>query len=130
MFLISLLFYLRTLAPAVLYYDPIEFPDPVVLQIHAIVLGIPHTTGYPTWVMLAHLFTYLPFGDPAYRVNLSSTVFVATTVLLVYLLYLTLTKRVAASCVAALLFGIIGSLLLTDIEVESSAREHPLKQRF
>lgn len=37
--LISLLFYLKTLAPTVLYYDPIEFPDSVVLQIQAIVLG-------------------------------------------------------------------------------------------
>ena len=105
-FLIVLLFYLQTLAPTVLYYDPIEFPDSVVLQIQAIVLGIPHTTGYPTWVMLAHLFTYLPFGDPAYRVNLSSAVFAAATVLLVYLLCLRLTKRVVASCVAALLFGL------------------------
>jgi hypothetical protein len=104
--LISLLFYLKTLAPTVLYYDPTGFPDSVVLQIQAIVLGIPHTTGYPTWVMLAHLFTYLPFGDPAYRVNLSSAVFASATVLLVYLLCLRLTKRVVPSCVAALLFGL------------------------
>src|SRR5215216_5191653 len=82
-FLIVLLFYLQTLAPTVLYYDPIEFPDSVVLQIQAIVLG-----------------------DPAYRVNLSSAVFAAATVLLVYLLCLRLTKRVVASCVAALLFGL------------------------
>src|SRR5215218_10443684 len=105
-FLIVLLFYLQTLAPTVLYYDPIEFPDSVVLQIQAIVLGIPHTTGYPTWVMLAHLFTYLPFGDPAYRVNLSSAVFAAATIFLVYLVCLRLTRRTVPSCVAALLFGL------------------------
>jgi hypothetical protein len=104
--LISLLFYLKTLAPTVLYYEPTEFPDSVVLQIQAIVLGIPHTTGYPTWVMLTHLFTYLPFGDPAYRVNLSSAVYAAETVLLVYLICLRLTRRVVPSCVAALLFGL------------------------
>jgi hypothetical protein len=103
---ISLLFYLRTLAPTVLYYDPTAFPDSVVLQVQAIVLGIPHTTGYPTWVMLTHLFTYLPFGDPAYRTNLSSAVYAAAAVLLVYLLCLTFTRRVVPSCVAALLFGL------------------------
>jgi hypothetical protein len=104
--LISFVFYLKTLAPTVLYYEPTKFPDSVVLQIQAILLGIPHTTGYPTWVMLAHVFTYLPVGDLAYRINLSSAVFAATTVLLVYLLCLRLTKCVVPSCVAALLFGL------------------------
>jgi hypothetical protein len=104
--LISLLFYLKTLAPTVLYYDPTAFPDSVVLQIQAILLGIPHTTGYPTWVMLTHIFTYLPVGDPAYRANLSSAVYAVAAVLLVYLLCLRLTRRAVPSCVAALLFGL------------------------
>ena len=104
--LISLLFYLKTLAPTVLYYDPSAFPDSVVLQIQAIVLGIPHTTGYPTWVMLTHLFTYLPVGDPAYRANLSSAVYAVAAVLFVYLLCLRLTRRAVPSCIAALLFGL------------------------
>jgi hypothetical protein len=104
--LISLLFYLKTLAPTVLYYDPTAFPDSVVLQIQAIVLGIPHATGYPTWVMLTHLFTYLPVGDPAYRANLSSAVYAAAAVLLVYLLCLRFTRRAVPSCGAALLFGL------------------------
>src|SRR5215213_8623715 len=103
---ISLFFYLNTLAPTVLYHEPTKFPDSVVLQTQAILLGIPHTTGYPTWVMLTHLFTYLPVGDPAYRVNLSSAVFAATTVLLVYLLCLRLTEYVMPSYVAALIFGL------------------------
>src|SRR5215218_384316 len=104
--LVCFLFYLKTLAPTVLYYDPSKLPDSVVLQIQAVLLGIPHTTGYPTWVMLAHLFTYLPFGDPAYRVNLSSAVFAAATVFLFYLVCLRLTRRTVPSCVAALLFGL------------------------
>src|SRR5215212_4895493 len=56
--------------------------------------------------MLTHLFTYLPFGDPAYRVNLSSAAYAAATVFLVYLICQRLTRRVAPSCVAALLFGL------------------------
>jgi hypothetical protein len=104
--LVCFLFYLKTLAPMVLYYEPTEFPDSVVLQIQAVVLGIPHTTGYPTWVMLTHLFTYLPLGDPAYRVNLASAAYASATVFLIYLLCLRLTRRVLPSCVAALVFGL------------------------
>jgi 4-amino-4-deoxy-L-arabinose transferase-like glycosyltransferase len=106
--LISFVFYLKTLAPTVLNYEPSKTPDSVVLQTQAVLLGIPHTTGYPTWEMLTHLFTYLLFGDLAYRVNLSSAVIAATTVLLVYLLCLRLTKCAVPSYVAALIFGLSG----------------------
>ena len=41
-------------------------------------LGVTHPTGYPTYLLLAHLFTYLPFGDSAYRVSLASAVFGAS----------------------------------------------------
>lgn len=37
-------------------------------------LGIPHPTGYPTYTLLAHLFTVLPVGTIAYRANLLSAV--------------------------------------------------------
>jgi hypothetical protein len=37
-------------------------------------LGIPHPPGYPTVTMLGHLFSLLPWGTPAFRVNLSSAV--------------------------------------------------------
>ena len=77
-------FYLLTLAPTVLYYSPRNF-DSAHLQVVAYVLGIPSYTGYPTYAMLAHLFTYLPFGDIAYRVNLASAVFGAVAVTILYL---------------------------------------------
>lgn len=77
--LISFLLYLNTLAPTVLFYDSAS------LQIKAYVLGIGHPTGYPTYIMLGKLFTYLPLGDVAYRVNLSSAAYAAATVFLVYL---------------------------------------------
>ena len=62
--------YLRTLAPTVLYYDDPDMLDAVMLQMQVAVLGITHPTGYPTYLSLTHLFTYLPVGDVAYRVNL------------------------------------------------------------
>jgi hypothetical protein len=71
--------YVATLAPTVLYYSPENF-DSAHLQIVAHVLGIPSYTGYPTYAMLSHLFTYLPFGEVAWRVNLASAVFAAIAV--------------------------------------------------
>ncbi|MEW6279538.1 MAG: DUF2723 domain-containing protein [Candidatus Eremiobacterota bacterium] len=38
----------------------------------AVVLGIPHPPGYPLYAMLGHLWSYLPVGDYAYRLNLFS----------------------------------------------------------
>jgi hypothetical protein len=35
-------------------------------------LGIPHPTGYPFWLLLAHAATWLPGGEPAQRVALLS----------------------------------------------------------
>lgn len=81
--LIALTLYLLTLAPTVLYYSPETF-DSAHLQVVAATLGIPSYTGYPTYAMLAHLFTYLPVGDVAYRVNLASAVFGALAVAVVY----------------------------------------------
>jgi hypothetical protein len=70
------------------------------------VLGITHPTGYPTYLMLTHLFTYLPFGDPAYRVNLGSAVYAALAVVAVYVAGLLLSRRVVAAASGALTFGL------------------------
>ena len=37
-------------------------------------LGIPHPPGYPTYVLLSHVFTRLPIGEVATRTNLFSAV--------------------------------------------------------
>ncbi|MBK9208306.1 MAG: DUF2723 domain-containing protein [Anaerolineales bacterium] len=79
-FSVSLTLYLRTLAPSLLYGDSAEF------QTIAFTLGLGHPTGYPVYILLAKLFTFLPVGDIAYRVNLLSAVAGALTVSLVYLI--------------------------------------------
>ena len=56
--------------------------------------------------MLTHLFTYLPFGDPAYRVNLGSAVYAALAVVAVYAAGLLLSRRVVAAASGALAFGL------------------------
>ncbi len=97
--------YLRTLAPTVLYYDYPAMRDSAALQVKAYLPGIPDVTGYPIYTMLTYLFTYLPLGEPAYRVNLASAVYAAGAVFLLYLVCLRLTRRVLPSAAGALLFG-------------------------
>src|SRR5919107_6194634 len=77
--------YIGTLAPTVLPYGAPDTLDSPMLQAEVAVLGVGHPTGYPTYIMLTHLFTYLPFGDPAYRVNLASAAYGAAAVFVVYL---------------------------------------------
>lgn len=101
--------YVRTLAPTVLYYDRPILLDSVMLQTQAAVLGMTGPTGEPTWVMITHLFTKLPFGDVAYRVNLASAVYASVTVFLVFVAGYLLSRRVAAAFAAALAFGLGGT---------------------
>src|SRR5689334_24516670 len=42
-------------------------------------LGIEHSPGYPLFIWIGHLFSYLPLGSVAYRVHLASAMFGALT---------------------------------------------------
>ncbi len=77
---LSLALYVRTLAPSLLYGDIAEF------QTLSYTLGMTHASGYPTQIIFGKLFTFLPFGDIAYRVNLMSAFFGALAVMNVYLI--------------------------------------------
>ena len=92
-FIAALALYVRTLAPSVvaLFDDSLEF------QLVAYQLGIAHPTGYPLYTLLGWLFTRLPLGDVAYRVNLMSAIFGALTTTLVYLIGLALTPNAESS---------------------------------
>ena len=100
--------YAKTLAPTVLRYDGADTLDSSMLQAGVSVLGIGHPTGYPTYMMLTHLFTYLPVGDPAYRVNLASAVYGAAAVFVVYLVGSRLSRRAVPAAAGALAFGLSG----------------------
>lgn len=76
----AFILYLTTLAPATLKSDLSEY------QFVLAEPGIPHPTGYPLYVLLGHLWSYLPIGSVAYRVNLLSAVLGALTVAVLYLL--------------------------------------------
>src|SRR5687767_15326951 len=72
--------YVRTLAPSLLWGDSAEF------QTLSYTLGMTHPSGYMTQIMLGKLFTYIPVGNIAYRVNLMSAFFGALAVAQVYLI--------------------------------------------
>jgi hypothetical protein len=98
--------YLRTLAPTILPYDSPDLLDVPMLQMQVCVLGMTHPTGYPSYLLLSHLFTYLPFGDCAYRSNLASAAYAALAVAAVFASGYLLSRRVVAAAAAALAFGL------------------------
>ena len=76
--------YAATLAPGLTWAN--HGTDGGDLITAAATLGVPHPSGYPTYVLLARLFLALPFGSPAWRANLLSAVCAAGAAALVTLL--------------------------------------------
>jgi hypothetical protein len=77
---IPFFFYLQTLAPSVTFFDSGEF----ITAIQS--LGSPHSPGYPLFVLFAKPFTWLPFGNIAFRVNIATALSAAMACYGVYLL--------------------------------------------
>lgn len=71
--------YIRTLVPSVLDGDQGEF------QFIPAILGIPHPSGFPLYILLGHVWSLLPLGTLAYRMNLLSAFFGALTIGALYL---------------------------------------------
>ncbi|MGC2423382.1 MAG: DUF2723 domain-containing protein [Nitrospirota bacterium] len=77
-FFVSMLVYLMTIAPTLSFFDSGE------MIAGAYTLGVAHPPGYPVYVTLGKLFTYLPFGNVAFRINLMSSFFAAMTSVMIY----------------------------------------------
>src|SRR5438105_3531321 len=75
---VCLLILLRTMVPTLYTLDSAELATGVAT------LGIVHAPGYPLYLVIAHLFTLLPIGDIAFRVNLFSALCLALTAPAVY----------------------------------------------
>jgi hypothetical protein len=93
--------YLLTLQRTIGRADTFEF------QVTAPVLGVAHPTGYPLYLLIGKLFSLLPIGSVATRVNLTSA---AAATLAVIFVYLTMRRALhvdrSAAIVAALAFGL------------------------
>ncbi|NDJ55105.1 MAG: DUF2723 domain-containing protein, partial [Chloroflexi bacterium] len=93
--------YLLTLQRTIGRADTFEF------QVTAPVLGVAHPTGYPLYTLLGGVFSLLPIGEVFTRINLTSAIFAATAVALLFALLsgpLQLRRPVAA--ISALAIGL------------------------
>ncbi len=99
--LATLALYARTLAPGVVDADGGEF------QFAAWNFSFVHPTGYPLYLILGGLFQHLvPFGDPAYRLNLFTALTAALAVAVLYLVVYTITGQRLAALIASASFAL------------------------
>lgn len=70
--------YVRTAARTITWAN--QGADGAELSAAASVLGVAHPTGYPVYILVAHLFTLLPVGEVAFRVGLLSALAAAVGV--------------------------------------------------
>ena len=99
-FLLPLAVYVLTACSTVYTLDSAEFSAAV----H--VLGIVRATGYPLYLLLGKLFTWLlPVGDTAFRLNIMSAVCAAGTSLLLYFLVRRLTRSRPVALAASLFYA-------------------------
>jgi 4-amino-4-deoxy-L-arabinose transferase-like glycosyltransferase len=104
--------YLLTMGRAVGRHDTFEF------QVVAYQLGIAHPSGYPLYLMLGHLFTLLPFGSVAWRVNLASVLYGVLALAFVYLLVRRLSRTEWPALLAAVLLALSPTFWSQAIEAE------------
>jgi hypothetical protein len=102
--LAALWVYALTLSPTVAWLNLGE--DSGDLLAAAATLGIPHPTGYPLFVLLGRLATFLPLGAIAFRINLVAALAGAASVYFIVRLACSLAPggardRGAAFCAAA-----------------------------
>ena len=105
---LCLVVYNATLTPSLSY----KSPDGNELATVCYILGLAHSTGYPLYTWLGKLFTLIPIGDVAHRVNLMSAALGAGGVVLLYAILRLLTSDLRratpsrlASAFTALLFA-------------------------
>ena len=100
-FLIPFVIYILTMEPKLVGGDTGWYAN----QIPEMTLMVP--TGYPTFSMFLKLFTYLPIGDLAYRLNLFSVIFGALTTLFLFLAINKLVKNEFISFISSMIFAFI-----------------------
>ena len=83
LFIPTLLLYCLTLAPSITFSH--FGGDGAELAAAAHTLGIAHPSGYPTYLVIAKVFTLMvPWGEHALKLNFLSAIFGSSTVVLVY----------------------------------------------
>ncbi len=84
MFVATFVLYIRTLTPSLSSGDNGE------LTTASYFLGVAHAPGYPLYVFLTKIFTYIPLGNVAWRANLFSAFCAAVAIFFVYMIFVKL----------------------------------------
>lgn len=86
-FIISFIIFLKTMNPSSFGYDTTWF------HIQVTELAVGQTTGFPLAFLLGKLFTFLPFGTIAYKLNMFSVFWGAATVTVFVMIISNLSKK-------------------------------------
>ncbi|MDD2582116.1 MAG: DUF2723 domain-containing protein [Desulfuromonadaceae bacterium] len=86
-FVLPFALYMVTLAPSVTFFDSGEF------MTAAASLGSAHSPGYPLFLMYVKSFTWLPFGNIAFRINVATAVSSSLACMMVYVLTTSILKK-------------------------------------
>jgi len=105
-FLVAFIVYLLTLTPRICAGDSGELTTAIYN------LGAAHPPGYPLYTMIGKLFTYIPVGTIAYRVNLLSAFFGALTIPFLFLFIIKMLRSSHKNLVAIRDYGIAASVSL------------------
>lgn len=111
--LLAFLLYTLTLAPTVLWGDDAELQRLAILNQPG-----SGARSYWLWTSIAHPFTKLPFGDLAWRVNVSSAVFAAGTVAAVFVMLRLLDVSLLAAWVGSAALAVSHTFWLHAVRAE------------
>ncbi len=116
----GLLFIITGLLPIYLLTMPytVGRADTFEFQVVVPQLGIAHPTGYPLYLLLAKLFTFIPISSVAWRVNLASAVFALAALTIIYLIILQLDGQPIPALLGAVAIGLTPTFWSQAIEAE------------
>ncbi len=106
-YLVSLflgILYWRTLAPGLSWAN--NGADGGDLITAVVTGGVPHPTGYPTYLIIASWFLKIPFGSLAFRANVLSAVCTILAAFIVFQIVLGENGRISSALIASLSFGV------------------------
>ena len=86
-FIGSLVVYWMTSVRSVFWWDSGELIASVST------LGIAHRPGFPIYILLAKLFSFLPLGGFAFKVNIFSSIFASLSLVTLFLIFMQLRKN-------------------------------------
>jgi hypothetical protein len=99
------IFLLALLVYGVTAYPELGGGDSAELTVVARTLGVAHPPGYPLFTLLAHLWSLLPFGSVAWRLNFFSGVLNAFAAVVLFLSVTRWTRNAWAGFLSAGLFA-------------------------